>query len=792
MAYTPNEWGVGNLITASKMNKIERQLVANTSDLDDIRNGVTVPTYDEFETLRDDVAAEYDNTKTYAVGDYVIYNTQLYKCKTAITSAETWTVAHWDAVEVGEELQRIEGKNEKEVAELKSAFDDLEDAFDSVTTPEKEAITGAQTMSTTINNTKKVVDATAAYYTVSYTASAGDKFIVNGAASNNGYVYIFTDSNDDTLSRYPEQNTSGGVKNYSGLEVTAPTGTAHIIIASHTNYTPAYLQKITGYSVDGMDELDGRLDDIEALMTLVLVSQDVPSTDITLHDNHYMGSNGAESAEYTAWQYAEYAIPSNAVSLTVTGEAGQNAALWVLKNSSGTVLGASSWTSSTSLQTETINLASYTGAAKVFVSDKKSGHLAILCTYNVQRIDGDNVYVNGQELGGTVEDLDERVEDIEDVIIDVQIPQDVPAADITIHDNHYIGTSGSESAESSMWQYAEYTLPDGVASVRVTGAAGQLAPLWLLESATGTVIGYSSDSSAVSTKTETVSLATYTGAKKLFVNDKKSGALAIVLIYNGKVVDGDAVYIDGQSLPDVLDEISLERSDKLYGKILCCVGDSITYGADMDPDGITNTSRITVYNCNDSGVFSQTLSGFRKTWGWQIADRHDMTFYNGGVSGSTMQNVTGHAGFSAADGRYTKLPDNLDYLLIWFGWNDNAYGTLGTIADDDNDSYYGGYNVVLPYLLNKYTYAKIGLIVPFGASAGHREAIRLLGNKWGVAVWDNYQGGTPLYYGKEDSVGVEASVVTANRTKFQANGAHPNYKGHTQLADMIEEWLKGI
>lgn len=528
------------------------------------------------------------------------------------------------------------------VGDLKSAFDGLNDAFDSVTTPEKEAVIGTQTASTTINDNKKVVDATPAYYTVSYTASAGEKLIINGAASNNGYVYIFTDSNGDTLSRYPEQNTSGGVKNYSGLEVVAPTGTANIVIASHTNYTPAYLQKIIGYFVDGMNELD------------------------------------------------------------------------------------------------------------------------------------------------------ERVEGIEDVIIDVPIPQDVPSTDITLHDNHFIYSDGTESPEYAAWQYAEYTLPDGAASVRVTGAAGQSAPLWLLKDATGTVLGYSADSSLVSAKTETVSLATYTGAKKLFVNDKKSGVLSIAIIYNRKEVDGDAVYIDGQSLPDVLDEIRSERSDKLYGKILCCVGDSITYGADMDSDGITNTSRITVYNCNDSGVFSQTLSGFRKTWGWQIADRHDMTFYNGGVSGSTMQNVTDHAGFSAADGRYTKLPDTLDYLLIWFGWNDNAYGTLGTIADDDNDSYYGGYNVVLPYLLNKYPYAKIGLIVPFGASAGHREAIRLLGNKWGVAVWDNYQGGTPLYYGKEDSVGVEASVVTANRAKFQALGAHPNFKGHTQLADMIEAWLKGI
>lgn len=233
-------------------------------------------------------------------------------------------------------------------------------------------------------------------------------------------------------------------------------------------------------------------------------------------------------------------------------------------------------------------------------------------------------------------------------------------------------------------------------------------------------------------------------------------------------------------------------SDKLYGKVLCCVGDSITWGGDMDIEGITDESKITVYNCDASGTFTQTLSQFRKTYGWQIADRHNMTFYNGGVSGSTMQGIPGHKGFSSENGRYTKLPDNIDYLLIWFGWNDNAYGTLGSITDATNESYYGGYNVVLPYLIDKYPDTKIGLIVPFGSSAGHRQAIRDLGNKWGLAVFDNYQAGTPLYFGKEDSVGVDPDIVAANQEKFQANGAHPNYKGHKQLADMIEAWMNGI
>ncbi len=50
------------------------------------------------------LATLYSSSKTYAVGDYCIYNDVLYKCTTAITTAEAWTAAHWTAVTVGDEL----------------------------------------------------------------------------------------------------------------------------------------------------------------------------------------------------------------------------------------------------------------------------------------------------------------------------------------------------------------------------------------------------------------------------------------------------------------------------------------------------------------------------------------------------------------------------------------------------------------------------------------------------------------------------------------------------------------
>lgn len=53
-----------------------------------------------------DLAPSYDATATYAVGDYVTYNGDIYRCTTPITTAEAWTAAHWTQVAIGAELTR--------------------------------------------------------------------------------------------------------------------------------------------------------------------------------------------------------------------------------------------------------------------------------------------------------------------------------------------------------------------------------------------------------------------------------------------------------------------------------------------------------------------------------------------------------------------------------------------------------------------------------------------------------------------------------------------------------------
>ena len=56
-----------------------------------------------------DTANHYSPYSTYSVGDYCLYNELLYRCTTAITTAEAWTAAHWTQVTIGDELSGTKG-----------------------------------------------------------------------------------------------------------------------------------------------------------------------------------------------------------------------------------------------------------------------------------------------------------------------------------------------------------------------------------------------------------------------------------------------------------------------------------------------------------------------------------------------------------------------------------------------------------------------------------------------------------------------------------------------------------
>lgn len=219
----------------------------------------------------------------------------------------------------------------------------------------------------------------------------------------------------------------------------------------------------------------------------------------------------------------------------------------------------------------------------------------------------------------------------------------------------------------------------------------------------------------------------------------------------------------------------------LKGKKLGAVGDSITYGYAIDVD-------------EDTGI--------RMTYAGITAYNNGMEYVNYGVSGSTMIS-NGPNGFSNT--RYQNMATDLDYITIWFGWNDcgliaSETNQLGNIDSTDTTTFYGAWNTVMSYLVNNYRKAKIGLIVPYVSitydqqelGANIRKAVRDIAQKYGVTCLDLYSDNVPLFYNREPSSNVNSTASKRKRDMFLADGCHPNENGYDFLATIYENFLRSL
>lgn len=53
------------------------------------------------------VSDAFNDTRTYAVGEYCIHNNTLYRCTTAIQTPGAWDITDWQATNVGNELSTL-------------------------------------------------------------------------------------------------------------------------------------------------------------------------------------------------------------------------------------------------------------------------------------------------------------------------------------------------------------------------------------------------------------------------------------------------------------------------------------------------------------------------------------------------------------------------------------------------------------------------------------------------------------------------------------------------------------
>ena len=243
----------------------------------------------------------------------------------------------------------------------------------------------------------------------------------------------------------------------------------------------------------------------------------------------------------------------------------------------------------------------------------------------------------------------------------------------------------------------------------------------------------------------------------------------------------------------------------LYGKKWAVVGDSFTaeFSGNSPADWFI-----------EDGIYA----GKSKVYGYIIGNRNNMTLQWLGAGGKTMA--------TPADGSFTKtfslseyknIDADVDYITIYLGINDSHHAPgstgddgedksgeipLGTIDDTTNATFYGAWNVVIPYLLENHPFAHIGIIVSNGCDTSeYRDAEIAIAKKYGIPYIDlNGDERTPFMLRSQNNN--IPLAIRQKRTQIQSidyDGSitgsanqHPNKDAHEFQADFIETWLRSL
>ena len=275
------------------------------------------------------VADGYDATKTYSIGDYVIHNDVLYKCTTAIPTAESWTAGHWTSVALANDVNAIKKYAEEFETEITSELVLLES--NNLIKNDAEMTSGY------VAQNGQVWASGNYFYTPKIPVSEGD------------VVRIYTTSGGSFALRSMRflcaYDSSGSAVSASGGEYlssyTVPSGIASVVISTNTgtdvmvtkNYVASqYEAYFDPYYVASYDFIDTALN-----------SYNVPSAPVVGYDisrayeygiGYYEVSGGVPRFyNYSSYRYAVMSVNPNSIYCW-----NKTPVAWILTDDSGSVV----------------------------------------------------------------------------------------------------------------------------------------------------------------------------------------------------------------------------------------------------------------------------------------------------------------------------------------------------------------------------------------------------------------------------------------------------------------------
>lgn len=275
-------------------------------------------------------------------------------------------------------------------------------------------------------------------------------------------------------------------------------------------------------------------------------------------------------------------------------------------------------------------------------------------------------------------------------------------------------------------------------------------------------------------------------------------SIAISISYNATPATTYAVHHIQSVTDDVLD--SANKSDVLFAKKWCVVGDSFTFGGQS------------VMPAFDSGRYK----GARKSYPYFIGNRTHINIVDFSANGKTLA-YPSDGSFAnsftnlSSDYSYQNIPADVDYITIYLGINDSHHASgssgsdgedvtgvipIGTVDDTTTATFGGAWNVVLSWLITNRPKAHIGIIVSNGVdSVAYRNLTIDIAKKYGIAYIDlNGDERTPAMIRPQNN-DISSAVKTALINKWAVDpstNTHPNTDAHEYESFFIENFLRSI
>lgn len=269
-------------------------------------------------------------------------------------------------------------------------------------------------------------------------------------------------------------------------------------------------------------------------------------------------------------------------------------------------------------------------------------------------------------------------------------------------------------------------------------------------------------------------------------------------------IDNEKALIRKKDIEDFGNKLTEKFYNILFGKKWVVCGDSFTYGSE--------SGKI------ESGIYA----GKNKVYPYFIGNRNNMDIIQFFQSGKTLAfpaipgDFTNSLTCPTSPMYYQNIPVDADYITIYLGINDSHHATgdsgsdgedtegvipIGTIDDSDTSTYYGAWNVVIPWLIENRPFAHLGIIVSNGCGKDEYRLAQIeIAIKYGVPYIDlNGDKQTPaMIRSTNPAISEQIKTIINNKQGVDPEGVggfvnlHPNDATHEFESAFIESFLRSL